>query len=110
MVEVTLEGMGSDVEEGTIQNWLFEEGDPVNQGDNLVEVSTGETTLTVTSPVSGILAEVYYDEGEQVTKGEVLCTIDEEEDFSAEEDDEEDEGEGETDEEDEEKGGKEDEA
>ena len=35
--------------------------------------------MNIPAPASGILAEVYYDEGEVVTKGEVLCTIDEEE-------------------------------
>ena len=79
MIEVVLEGLGKDVEEGTIQNWFFEEGDAINEGDDLVELSTEEGLVTIPASTSGILAEVYYDEGEVVAKGEVLCTIDEEE-------------------------------
>ncbi len=42
MIEVTLEGLGRNVDEGTIQNWFFEEGDVINAGDDLVELSTEE--------------------------------------------------------------------
>ncbi len=79
MIEVVLNGLAAQVEEGTIQAWFFEEGDPVNEGDDLVELSTEEGTITIQSSASGVLAEVYYDEGEVVAKGEVLCTIDDEE-------------------------------
>ena len=76
MVEVVLEGLSEKVDEGTIQAWFFEEGDAVNEGDDLVEFSTEEGTITIHAPASGVLAEVYYDEGEVVSKGEVICTID----------------------------------
>ena len=79
MIEVVLQGLAPKVEEATIQTWFFEEGDGVNEGDDLVELSTEEGIVTLQAPVSGVLAEVYYDEGEVVAKGEVLCTIDEEE-------------------------------
>ncbi len=87
MVEVVLQGLGQNVEEGTIQNWFFEEGDAVNEGDDLVELSTEEGPVTLPAPASGILAEVYYDEGEVVAKGEVLCTIDNDESKSSDEED-----------------------
>ncbi len=79
MIEVVLEGLAAQVDEGTIQSWFFEEGDVVNEGDDLVELTTEEGLVTIQAPASGILAEVYYDEGELVAKGEVLCTIDDEE-------------------------------
>ena len=87
MVEVALAGLPPHAEEATIQSWFFEEGDPVSEGDDLVELAVEEGTVTLQAAASGILAEVYYDEGEVVTKGEVLCTIDNEE--SAPEEDEE---------------------
>lgn len=82
MVEVVLEGLGDRVEEATIQRWYFEEGDPVREGDDLVELATDEGTVTISAKASGILAEVYYDEGEVVAKGEVLCTIDDQENLN----------------------------
>lgn len=85
MVEVVLEGLSPNVEEGTIQTWFFEEGDAVSEGDDLVELTTEEGTVTLQAKTAGILAEVYYDEGEVVAKGEVLCTIDDEESATEEE-------------------------
>ena len=85
MVEVVLDGLGQNVDEGTIKNWFFEEGDAVHEGDDLVELSTEEGTVTLQAAASGVLAEVYYDEGEVVAKGEVLCTIDDEESGADEE-------------------------
>lgn len=101
MKEVTLEGLGKNVDEGTLQTWFFEEGDSVNEGDDLVELTTEEGTVTISAPASGILAEVYYDEGEVVSKGEVLCTIDGDGDEDEEDADDEDEDEDEEDEDDE---------
>jgi pyruvate/2-oxoglutarate dehydrogenase complex dihydrolipoamide acyltransferase (E2) component len=90
MVEVLLEGLAAHVEEATILNWFFEEGDAVNEGDDLVELQTEEGNITIQAAGTGLLAEVYYDEGEVVARGEVLCTIDDEEseieDLSAEND------------------------
>ncbi len=86
MIEVILEGLSARVKEGTIQTWFCEEGDPLNEGDDLVQLSSEEGSVTIQAPKAGILAEVYYDEGELVAKGEVLCTIDDED---AEEEEEE---------------------
>jgi pyruvate/2-oxoglutarate dehydrogenase complex dihydrolipoamide acyltransferase (E2) component len=86
MKEVALEGVSSRVEEGTVQVWFSEEGDVVQEGDDLVELSTEDGTLLIPAPASGVLVEVYYDEGEVVAKGEVLCVIDDEDDSEEEED------------------------
>ena len=89
MFEVTLENLPKHIEEATVQVWFFEEGDPVNEGDDLVELTTEDGKVTIQAGVTGILAEVYYDEGEVVAKGEMLCTIDN--DANSDDDDEEDE-------------------
>lgn len=64
--------------EATVRVWYFEEGDAVTPGDEIVELSTEEGSVVVTAPAAGILAEVYYDEGETVETGEVLCLIEDE--------------------------------
>ena len=87
MKEVNLEGLAKHIEEGTIQTWFFEEGDMVSEGEDLVELSTEEGTVVIPSPASGVLAEVYYDEGESVAKGEILCTIDNDDPEEEDEDD-----------------------
>ncbi len=89
MVEVALDGLAKNVDEATIQTWFVEEGDSVNEGDDLVELSTEEGMVTITSPKTGILAEVYYDEGELVAKGEILCSVDDEDEGGDDAEDEE---------------------
>ena len=91
MVEVVLESLPSHIEEARIQNWFFEEGDPVNEGDDLLEITAGGGSVLIHASASGVLAEVYFDEGESVSKGEVLCTIDNEEDLEDEDEDDDDE-------------------
>lgn len=85
MVEVVLEGLPEGTRQVTVQAWYFEEGDAVTKGDEIAELALEDKTLTVTAPASGILAEVYYDEGETVEAGEVLCLIEDEESVEDEE-------------------------
>ena len=91
MVEVILESLPEGAEEATIQAWYFEEGDAVTKGDEIVELSTEEGGVTITAPTTGILAEVYYDEGESVERGEILCLIEDESEKKIAEDKEEEE-------------------
>lgn len=95
MVEVVLESLRGGATQAAIQSWYFEEGDAVTKGDEIAELALGDSTVTVTTPASGILAEVYYDEGETVELGEVLCLIEDEEPFEEEESQDEARGEGE---------------
>ncbi len=79
MVEVVLGDLGKDIVEATLQRWFFEEGDSVNEGDDLVELSGENGTFIIQAPATGVVSEVYYDEGEIVQKGEVLCVVDNDE-------------------------------
>lgn len=80
MKEVTLSGMPSGVDEAQVQSWIHEEGDLVSEGDALAELLANDGTFTLLAPCSGILSEVYFDEGETVERDEVICAIDEEAD------------------------------
>jgi pyruvate/2-oxoglutarate dehydrogenase complex dihydrolipoamide acyltransferase (E2) component len=79
MIEVILGNLPSGTSEAMIQAWYFEEGDAVQKGDEIAELTTEEGPVTITAPTSGILSEVYYDEGESVERGEVLCLIESDE-------------------------------
>ena len=84
MFEVLAKGLGKNVDEATVKTWFFEEGDSVNEGDDLVELSSENGVFIIQAPSTGLVAEVYYDEGEIVQKGEVLCVVDNEEKASSE--------------------------
>ena len=74
-VEVTLPAMGESVSEGTILEWHKAEGDPVEAGETLVEVSTDKVDAEVPSPVAGTLVKIHVPEGETIAVGEVIAEI-----------------------------------
>lgn len=79
MIEVTLPELAEGVNEATISYWHFEEGDEVEEGEDLVELTTDKATFNIPAPTSGILSEVFFEEGDTVEVGEVLAIIEEEE-------------------------------
>jgi pyruvate/2-oxoglutarate dehydrogenase complex dihydrolipoamide acyltransferase (E2) component len=80
MYEVRLPDLGDDAgDEATVSVWHFEEGDEVEEGDDLVEMTTDKATFNVPCPRSGILSEIVADEGETVKEGEVLAILEQEE-------------------------------
>ena len=78
MFEVLAKGLGKHVDEATVKAWFLEEGDAVNEGDDLVELATEESVVMITAPATGVLAEVCIDEDDTVQRDEVLCVIDDE--------------------------------
>ncbi len=55
---------GLTMTEGTVENWLVEEGDEVKEGDLIVEISTEKITNSVEAPATGILRKKLAAEGE----------------------------------------------
>lgn len=78
MAEIILPDLGEDIEDATISYWHFEEGDHVNAGDDVVEVTTEKTTFNVQSPFSGIITEILAGEGDTVQSGDILALMQEE--------------------------------
>jgi len=78
MTEVILESLSSGMQEAAISVWYYEEGDQVEEGSDLLEVISEEGAFKIHAPCSGILGEVYFAEGENVSVGEVICEIEEE--------------------------------
>lgn len=87
MFEVLAKGLGKNVDEATVKTWFFEEGDTVTEGDDLAELSADDSTVIISAPASGVLAEVCVDEDEIVQRDEVLCIIDEGDDGAEEDED-----------------------
>jgi len=71
--------LGESVLEATVSRWLKQEGDSVSVGDVLVELETDKVNLEVGAKSAGVLAKIEVPEGGDVKVGEVLGTIDENE-------------------------------
>lgn len=75
--KVLMPQLGESVTEGTITRWLVKVGDLVNKYDPLAEVSTDKVNAEVPSTVSGRIAEIVVAEGETVSIGTHILSIDE---------------------------------
>jgi len=78
MVDVTLPDLGGEIEDATISFWQVEPGELVQQGADIVEVTTEKATFKVQAPCTGIIAEILVLEGEVVSVGNTLARIHEE--------------------------------
>jgi pyruvate dehydrogenase E2 component (dihydrolipoamide acetyltransferase) len=61
--------------EATIVRWICREGDPVAEGDSLVEVETEKANADVSAPSEGVLVRVLAEVGAVVPVGEVIAIL-----------------------------------
>ncbi|MCP4166374.1 MAG: 2-oxo acid dehydrogenase subunit E2 [Chloroflexi bacterium] len=67
--------LGESVVEGTVSQWLVQEGDAIAKFAPLLEVSTDKVDTEVPSPAQGVLLNIYISAGETVAAGALLATI-----------------------------------
>lgn len=67
--------MGESITEGTIINWLIEEGDSFEEGDILLEVATDKVDNEVPAPANGTLLKTHFGPKDVVPVGEVIATL-----------------------------------
>jgi 2-oxoglutarate dehydrogenase E2 component (dihydrolipoamide succinyltransferase) len=67
--------MGETVDEGTVNAWYKAPGDPVTEGEPLLEIGTDKVDTEIPAPASGTLAEIRVGEGETVPVATVLAVI-----------------------------------
>ena len=69
--------LGESITEATVSKWLKSKGDKVNADEALVELETDKVNLEVPAPISGVLSEVNFKDGDTVEVGAVLGLISE---------------------------------
>ncbi|WP_338731273.1 dihydrolipoamide acetyltransferase family protein [Mangrovimonas cancribranchiae] len=73
--ELKMPKMGESITEGTIINWLVNEGDTFDEGDILLEVATDKVDNEVPAPAEGTLLETKYQAKDVVKVGEVIAIL-----------------------------------
>lgn len=73
--EVIMPKFGFTQETAEVLAWLVKEGDPVEAGDPIMEVSTDKVSMEVEAPISGTLAGVRYKVGDVVPVTEIVAYI-----------------------------------
>lgn len=74
---ITMPQLGESVSEGTIGQWLKQEGDTVKRDESLVEIITDKVTAELPSPVSGRLVRILVKADETVKVGTPIAEIEE---------------------------------
>ncbi len=73
--EVIMPKLGQTMEEGTIVEWLKQEGEPVQRGEVLFTTESDKATLEVESPAKGFLRRILVSSGQTVPVLTVVALI-----------------------------------
>ncbi len=76
--EIIMPKAGIDMTEGQIVKWLKKEGDPVQEGEIILEIMTDKTSMELEAEASGILLKIVHNDGETVPVTVVIGYIGEE--------------------------------
>ncbi|SEG55802.1 2-oxoglutarate dehydrogenase E2 component (dihydrolipoamide succinyltransferase) [Halpernia humi] len=82
--KLLLPSMGEGVMEATIIDWLFTEGDQVNEDDSVVEIATDKVDSDVPTPVSGKIIKILKQKDDVAKVGEAIAILETEGANSAE--------------------------
>ena len=73
--EILLPQWGMEMQDGTIVKWLKNEGDPIQEGEPLVEIETAKLETELESIASGVVAHILVAEGSTVPIRTVLAIV-----------------------------------
>ncbi|HEX7060251.1 MAG TPA: multifunctional oxoglutarate decarboxylase/oxoglutarate dehydrogenase thiamine pyrophosphate-binding subunit/dihydrolipoyllysine-residue succinyltransferase subunit [Solirubrobacterales bacterium] len=74
-VQIQMPEMGESVTEGIVLEWHVAEGDFVNEGDTVVEVSTDKVDAEVPAPTDGVITKLVASVDEEVPVGAPLAEM-----------------------------------
>ncbi|MCB1497424.1 MAG: lipoyl domain-containing protein [Bauldia sp.] len=74
-VPIVMPQLGVDIEEAQIDEWLKAEGDAVEEGEQVVIVTTPKVTLELEAPASGVLKSIAIPADEIAKVGTTLGII-----------------------------------
>ena len=63
------------MEKGEIVEWYKEEGEPVEEGEPILEIMTAKVSMEVNSPATGILKEILVKKYDEAPPGAILAII-----------------------------------
>jgi len=74
--EVKLPPLGDDApDEAEISFWYVEEGETIEEGQDMVEMVTDKAAFTVPAPVAGTIQTILAKEGDKVKVGQAMASV-----------------------------------
>ena len=75
MAKAVLPELGENITKATVSYWFFQIGQKVEEKQDLVELTTDKATFNLPSPSSGVLKQIFIQEGDAANVGDVLADI-----------------------------------
>lgn len=73
--EFKLPDLGEGITSGEIKKWEVKKGQKVEEDEPLAQVETDKAVVEIPSPVTGIVDELKFNEGDMVPTGSVMAVI-----------------------------------
>ncbi|MBN1809418.1 MAG: lipoyl domain-containing protein [Planctomycetes bacterium] len=73
-MEVKISGLEADAE-AKVSFWYYDEGEQVEEGEDLVEMATDKAVFNVPAPSSGKLVKIMVQEGDTAKNDDVVAVI-----------------------------------
>lgn len=83
MREIKVPELAESITEGTIAEWLKQEGDHVKKGEPIVELETDKINVEINSDFDGVIKQLLFMPGDNVQVGQVIAVLDENESHSS---------------------------
>ena len=74
-IPIVMPQLGESVAEGTVIEWLKQEGDRVRKDETVLAISTEKVDAEIPAPASGVLSRILVKAGETAPVGSVLAMI-----------------------------------
>src|SRR3954447_16947325 len=74
-LQIAMPEMGESVTEGIVLEWHVAEGDFVNEGDTVVEVSTDKVDAEVPAPIDGVITKLLVAVDDEVAVGAPMAEM-----------------------------------
>ncbi|MFN3920551.1 MAG: 2-oxoglutarate dehydrogenase complex dihydrolipoyllysine-residue succinyltransferase [Methylohalobius sp.] len=74
-MEIRVPPLPESVSDATVAAWHKRPGDKVKKDEKLVDLETDKVVLEVPAPLDGVLEKIHHPQGDTVTSGELLATI-----------------------------------
>lgn len=75
LLELKLPALAESVVEGEVLGWLVEEGQPIRDGQPVLEIMTDKVTVELPAPFSGVLRQRLVNAGDVVPVGATLALV-----------------------------------
>ena len=76
MAEITMPKLSDTMEDGVVVRWLKSIGETVAKGEVVAEIETDKATMEMESLEDGVLSEIYVEEGQRASVGQLMAAID----------------------------------